>query len=250
MMQFNLLNWCDDKITYLKDRQISFVDGVPQLPREFLFDKEVKALSTYSHRKDIPDTVKADALLSFYMFDEFLWPRLYKVDDDLNTLKGYGGIVGFDLSPSIGMLRPRQRLSILINAIYSCYCGCNGIKVLPNYRAGDLGTVCMADFFPDNVPFMIGNHGCNRNGFKGYGLYETDIILGKKRPSILYFYGSVSKTDAEYLIRKYGISIITFPDRRNRIRNGSKSFRYLIEDNIIKKDIYYDATIGGESQWA
>lgn len=32
MFNFNLIKWCDDKITYLKKNNIVFKNGIPQLP--------------------------------------------------------------------------------------------------------------------------------------------------------------------------------------------------------------------------
>ena len=133
----------------------------------------------------------------------------------------------------------------MINSIYSCYCGVNGIKILPNFRAGDFGTLCRADFFPDNCSFIVSNLGCAKNGFKNYGEYQLDIILQKKKPDILFVYGSLSKTEATRLIEKYGFDIIKFPDRRNRIRNNSRSLFFHMTDSGVKVDKYEDLTKGG-----
>ncbi len=169
MKKFNLLLWCDEKITYLKEQGIVFKKGIPQLPEEFIFKGRPSAVSTFAYRGDIPKRAKATSLLTYYMYEDKLWPRLRKIDEDIKELQKYGGVAGFDLSPCVGMLRPRQRFSILVNAIHSCYLGTKGIKILPNYRAGDFGTICAADFFSDNCSFIVGNHGCYSNGFKNYG---------------------------------------------------------------------------------
>lgn len=231
MIQLNILKWCDDKISYLKEKNIRFINGIPQLPVEYLYTDIPKAVSTFSYRNDIPPEVRKEAILTFYMFEDKLWPRLKKIDEDIVVLKEYGGIAGFDLSPSIKMLRPRQRLSILINAIYSCYCGTHGIRVLPNFRPGDMGTICAADFFPDNSYFIIGNHGCNRNGFKRYGQYMLQITLDKKKPDVLFVYGAITAREARELTTLYNLEIMTYPDRRNRVRNGSESYRYYLGDD-------------------
>ncbi|MCR5662746.1 MAG: DUF4417 domain-containing protein [bacterium] len=245
MMQFNLLKWCDDNISYLKDQGTVFKKGIPQLSDSSIFKGTPRALSTFACRSDIPDEFKSEALITFYMFEEQLWPRMQNIDNDIEIFKNYAGIVGFDLSPSINMLRPRQRLSILINAIYSCYCAAKGIKVLPNYRAGDFGTICAADFFPDDCSFMIGNHGCINHGYKAYGEYQLDILLLKKKPKLLYVYGSLREKDAKRLIKKYGFDIVKFPDRRSRVRNNAKSYRYFLFDNKVIKLLFEDVTKGG-----
>lgn len=241
MMQFNILRWCDDKISYLKDHGIIFKKGIPQLPIEYTYTGTPSAVSTFAYRNDIPEAAKENALLTYFMFEDKLWPRLAKIDDDIEILKEYGGVSGFDLSPSIGMLRPRQRLSILVNAIHACYLGTKGIKILPNYRAGDFGTLCAADYFPDECSFIVGNLGCTNNGFKAYGEYQLDIVLQKKNPSILFVYGSIFKREAARLIRQHGFEIISFPDRRNRVRNNSRSYRYYLSEDEICKELYADA---------
>ena len=241
MMQFNILRWCDDKISYLKDHGITFKKGIPQLPIEYTYTGTPSAVSTFAYRNDIPEAAKENALLTYFMFEDKLWPRLAKIDDDIEILKEYGGVSGFDLSPSIGMLRPRQRLSILVNAIHACYLGTKGIKILPNYRAGDFGTLCAADYFPDECSFIVGNLGCTNNGFKAYGEYQLDIVIQKKNPSILFVYGSIFKREAARLIRQHGFEIISFPDRRNRVRNNSRSYRYYLSEDEICKELYADA---------
>lgn len=245
MYKFNLIKWCDDKISYLKKNNIVFKNGIPQLPSEFIYGTVPLYVSTFIYRNDIQPEHKKDSLLGFYMFENNLWPRLTKMDSDILIAKEYGGIIGFDLSPCIGMLRPRQRLSILVNAIFSCCYGLAGVKVLPNYRPGDISTVCAADYFPDNCSFMIGNLGCNRNGFKDYGLYLLKMALRKKNTNLVFVYGSISKADAYDLNKHYGISVISFPDRRNRVRNNSKSYYYHATSKGFVKTVY-PCRIGGD----
>lgn len=240
-MKINLLKWCDEKVTYLKKKGIEFKNGIPQLPEKYIYKGKPKALTTFDTRNDIPIEYIKESILVFYMYEERLWPRLLKIDEDIEIMRTFAGVGGFDLSPSINMLRPRQKMSILINALYSCYCGTKGILILPNYRSGDFGTIHAANYFPNDVNFMIGNHGCN-NRFKHYGEYLIDIILLEKKIEILYIYGSISKTEATRLINEHGFEIITFPDRRNRIRNGNKSYIYFMKDGEIVKHEYDDKT--------
>ena len=244
MLKFNILKWADAKISLLKESGIDFIDDIPQLPSEYLYNDIPIEVSTFAYRNDISADDRKNSLLTYYMYESRLWPRLYKIDEDIKILKEYGGVTGFDLSPSVGMLRPRQRFSILINAIHSCYLGIKGIRILPNYRAGDFGTICAADFFPDDCSFIVGNLGCSNNGYKSYGEYQLDIVLTKKSPSILYIYGSISKKEATRLIISNNLSIISFPDRRNRVRNNSKSYYYYIKDGKVDK-VLFDKTLKG-----
>lgn len=241
-MKLNLLKWCDEKITYLKGKGVKFKNGIPQLPEDYIYTGCPKALSTFSTRNDIPEMYRKESILVFYMYERNLWPRLSKIDKDIKIMEMFAGIGGFDLSPSINMLRPRQKMSILINAIYSCYCGTKGIHILPNFRAGDFGTIRTANYFPDNVNFIIGNLGCRKKGVKNYGEYILEIALLEKKIETLYVYGSISNKEAEYLIRTYGFVIVKFPDRRNRIRNGDVSYIYKMEAGRVIKKEYDDKT--------
>lgn len=246
MLRFNILKWADEKISSLKEKDIIFINNVPQLPSEFIYEGIPCAITTFAYRNDISLDDRNEALLSFFMYEDRLWPRLNKIDEDIEILRNYGGATGFDLSPSIGMLRPRQRLSILINAIHSCYLGINGIKILPNYRAGDFGTICTADYFPDDCSFIVGNLGCSKNGFKNYGEYQLDIVLTKKNPSILYIYGSISNKEACRLIKKNQFEIISFSDRRNRVRNCGRNYHYYYHDGKIEKNLFCEISRGGD----
>ncbi len=238
MFKFNILLWCDEKMSYLKDNGIAISNGIPQIPEEFLYKDIPSSITTFRHRKSVAKSDRKNTLVSFYMFEDALWPRLYKLDDEISILTEYSGIVGFDLSPCVTMLRPRQKLSILINAIHSCYCGIHGIKILPNYRAGDFGTIRTADFFPDNNRFIVGNLGCLRNGFKEYGYYQLNIILHKKTPDMLFIVGGISKKDAKSILIKYPIEIIAYPDQRNKSRNGRSAYLYQLSDTQLIKSIY------------
>lgn len=246
MITVNLLLWCDEKISYLKTRGIRFADGIPQLPDEYVYKDIPYMISTFAYRNDIPVEKRKASVLSFFMFEEKLWPRLKKIDEDIDIFQDYGGVTGFDFSPSVKMIRPRQKFSILLNAVYSCYCGLRGIKILPNYRPGDMGTICAADYFPNDCNFIVGNHGCNNNGFKDFGRYVLQIVLRKKKPGIIFFYGGISKAYALSLISRCGCEIITFPDRRNRVRNKSKSYHYFLSDKMkVCKEPYLSSVMGG-----
>lgn len=65
MIQLNILKWCDDKISYLKENDIRFINGIPQLPTEYLYTDIPKAVSTFSYRNDIPQEVRKEAILTF-----------------------------------------------------------------------------------------------------------------------------------------------------------------------------------------
>lgn len=242
-MSFNLLKWCDDKISYLKQNDIEFKDGVAILPKESAYTGKVSMVSTFKYRKDIPDKLKTTSVLAYFMPDNNLFVRLRRIDKDLAMIDDYGGICGFDMSPSVGMLRPRQQLSILINSIYNAYAAVKGYKVIPNTRLGDFTTMKMSASIPEGVPLIDGKHGCNSYGFKNYGLYQLGLIVKEKKPPVLYIYGGISLKDAKKLhefSNNSKFTIITFPDRRNRVRNHTKAHKITFKDGNPVKQLYLD----------
>lgn len=176
-MKFNIFRWCDERLTQLKDSGIEIRDGVAFMPETMIYSGEVKCISTYKYRNDIPAEHRENSLLCNFMPDSDLFVRLAKLEEDYEEIKAYGGICGQDISPSIGMLRPRQQFSILINSIYNCCVGLRGTKILPNSRVGDLKTMSMIHSFPSGVSFIAGLHGCKNYGFKDYGLYQLRLLL-------------------------------------------------------------------------
>lgn len=244
----NILIWCDEKISQLKEAGVVFDSGVAIIPLEFIYQDEVSMVSTFKYRNDIPEGIRDNALLTYFMPDDNLFNRMRKIEEEIPIMKEFGGICGFDLSPSVGMLRPRQRLSILINSVFNAYCGIHGVKVLPNSRVGDFGTMSMAKSFPAGVNFITGKHGCNSYGFREYGLYQLCIQIHEKQPNTLYVYGNVSLKEAGKIFRyskNKEFRIITFPDRRNRVRNRSRPYVIRIEDGKLTKKKY---VFGGDKK--
>ena len=118
----NILLWCDNIVTKLKKNHIDFRNGFAILPEEAIYREDIEMITPFVNRSDIPENLKSTSLICYFMHDERLFPRLWKIDQDIAVLKEFGGICGFDLSPSIGMLKPRQRFSLFINSLYNCYC--------------------------------------------------------------------------------------------------------------------------------
>lgn len=248
-MSFNILLWCDVMISYLKENDIEFRNGVAVLPRTAIYEGPIKMISTYKYRRDIPHEIKKDSLLCYFMLEPDLIPRMKKIIKELSEIKEYGGICGFDLSPCLGMLMPRQRLSILANSLFNCFCGVNGIKILPNSRVGDFSTMSMTVGFPDDVGFVSGKLGCNNYGFKNYGLYQLGLTINSKNPPFVAIYGGLSLKDARKIFRyskRSDLKIFVFRDRRDRVRNGAKDYYYAYENGVIKKFPSPNNEEGGE----
>lgn len=231
----NILIFCDSIVTKLKQNNIDFRNGFAVLPDEAIFRDEVAMIAPFVNRRDIPNDLKASSLICFFMQDNQLFPRLWRIDQDIIILKEYGGICGFDLSPSIGMLKPRQRFSLFINSLYNCYCAVNGMKVLPNCRTGELGLIDRTQYFHKNAPCITGMLGCRNNGFRKYGLFQLKYFIKLVQPNVLYVYGSLSIKEAVHLFYDKAFIIRVIPDRRNRVRNKAESYSYVCRDNTVFK---------------
>lgn len=248
-MSFNILLWCDEMISYLKENDIEFRNGVAILPRASIYDGPIKMISTYKYRRDIPIDKRESSLLCYFMLEPDLKPRMDKIKEEISEIKKYGGICGFDLSPCVGMLRPRQRLSILTNSLFNCFCAVNEIKILPNSRVGDFSTMSMTVGFPDEVGFVSGKLGCNNSGFKNYGLYQLGLTIDSKNPPFLVIYGGLSIKDARKIFRyskRSDFKIYVFRDRRDRVRNDAKDYYFAYEEGMIKKFFSPNNNEGGE----
>lgn len=104
----NLIKWCDEKITILKENDIKFLNGRPCLPEKMIYDNVPKYIETYQFRNEISLKDRSKTLICFYSDDKRLWRRLITFDEDCKIFSKYAGIVGMDLSPSVNMLKPRQ----------------------------------------------------------------------------------------------------------------------------------------------
>lgn len=241
----NLLSWCDNKITYLKSKKVRFENNVPVIPSECIFDGIPKNISTYEHRNSIPKEFRSESLLSFFIPDNVIFNRLHKIETDLQIFKQYGGICGLDLSPSIYMLLPRQRMSILINAVFNCYCAIQGIKVLPNARLGELSTMSMVSSIPCGSNIISSNLGCRQKDLKFYDLYQLSLTILSRRPSIVFIYGNILKSEAEYLFNTYlKFRLIVFPDVRRYQRNHNVPFEFVLSSHGIEKIPFYTTKEG------
>ena len=77
--------------------------------------------------------------------------------------------------------------------------------------------------------------GCRNNGFKKYGLFQLKYFIRQVHPSVLYVYGALSKKEAADLFYDKDFIIKVFPDRRNRVRNGAKSYSYIYTNGTVSK---------------
>ena len=109
MINLNILKWLDNRITYLKNNNIKFNSGVAILEKRMLYNDIPVEVEPYDYRNDVSDENKKKTVLLFYMDDRRLLPRLKNFENDIQEMKKYAAVSGFDMSASILMLRMRQK---------------------------------------------------------------------------------------------------------------------------------------------
>ena len=222
----NLLLWCDKMITYLKQNNIEFINGIPIIPKDMIYNDIPKHIETYQFRNEIPIEDRKQSLICFYLGDDRLFSRLETIEKDITEFKKYAGIVGFDLSPSINMLKPRQYHSILINSIYNCICALNGIKVAINARIGDIGTTSLIDLYPRGSTLVFSNLGC-KGKFVYHSYLVFEIWVKKIKSNKVLIYGNLNKKDINFLSQlNINLTIISFPNHNYKNKNKKSVFKF------------------------
>lgn len=219
----NLIKWCDEKITFLKSSGIVFKNDFPVLPEDSYYTDIPAVIESFQFRNKIPCDIRNQSLICYFSPDERLVQRLYKIDEEIAILHNYAGICGFDLSPSVTMLRPRQRLSLLVNSLFNCYVALHGIKVLPNCRVGDLANMSVLNNISPFTNVISGEIGCDRNGLHNYGTYQLRITLKKLSPPVLFTYGGLSKQDIKTICGRTPQNFISYPSARDKYFNNKEA---------------------------
>ena len=182
---------------YLTDHGINFNQyGYPVIPDECILRSEPEEVLPYEHRNACKNPAKT--VICYFTNDEHLYPRLNQLETDIGKLNGYMGVCGFDLSPRRGFDDSLQEFNLLINRMIDAYRAINGIKILPNFRTGDIGTLHSLSSYPAEAFYIAGSLGCSRQYVK-----QGDILLRTKllyaRPEKLFIYGSLKQIYRETL---------------------------------------------------
>lgn len=93
----------------------------------------------------------------------------------------------------------------------------------------------MAASIPDGANFISSRLGCQRNGYKAFGMHQVMLLLQRIRPRILFIYGNAALNEACEPINRYGIDIVCYPDRRSRVRNDAETYAIVKRSREIVK---------------
>lgn len=183
---------------------------------------EPSEIIPFVHKNQCKD--KSKTVVCFFEDDIELYRRLNKLEEDIEILKEFQGVTGFDLSPRLGWDKDTQKFNILINLMVNAYRGLNGIKLLPNFRIGNESTLHSLSSYPPNSNYAVGSLGCSKNHIET-NLFYLKMKLFYARPNKLFIYGNLRKEYEAYL-KDYGIEFKLFTDFRTasykkwRLENG------------------------------
>lgn len=186
-------------------------EGYPLFKSSFYLREKPELIIPFNHRKAAKN--KSKTVLCFYMKDLLLYKRVSTLKKDLESLKGYMGICGFDLSPRIGWNENLQKFNILLSQMITVWFALNGIKVIPNLRTGDYSTFSCLKSYEKDLQFSFGALGNWKKKITLEDLYYLNIKLMIARPSSLLIYGKLEEECEEFILNK-GIPYTVYSDFR------------------------------------
>ncbi len=205
----NLFKIADDLYNCLNKNGINFSEnGYPIIPPEMIVDKVPEEMIPFEHRNECKD--KKTTILTHFSNDELLYRRLRAINKDIEICKEYMGVVGFDLSPRLGWNIEQQKFNLLLNQMINAYRAINGIKILPNFRIGELSTIDVLNSYPAKSIFAVGSLGCS----KGYKEINSTYLKAKilfARPKMLLIYGKLLD-EYKDIIEQYEILYKVYED--------------------------------------
>lgn len=218
-MQSNLYFLSDYLYNYLIQHGIEFNQyGYPLIPEECIIREEPEEMIPYEHRNACMNPAKTT--ICYFSNDETLYPRLNKLDADIKALSKYMGVCGFDLSPRREYDKSLQEFNLLLNRMIDAYRAVNGIKILPNFRTGNISTLNSLSAYPSKSFYVAGTLGCFRRQ-----VVQGDILLRAKilyaRPKKLFIYGKLRQVYRETL-NEFGQDYRCFEDFRSASWPGKK----------------------------
>jgi len=114
------------------------------------------------------------------------------------TARDYYGVCGFDLSVCADMPIAEQKTFMLLNMLITGYMITRGVRVIPNWRIGDLSTAVALRSYPRHICFAAGTLGCARRDI-AHGTAETIHKIMLSQPSSLLVYGPLRREYAAVL---------------------------------------------------
>lgn len=215
----NLFSIADELSSHLIKAGVIFTeDGYPIIPDEMILKKYPDEIIPFEHRNTCIN--KNTTVLSHFSNDELLYRRLRNLEKDISICKEYMGVVGFDLSPRLGWSLEQQKFNLLLNQLVNAFRAVNGVKIIPNFRIGELSTISALDSYPPNSLFVVGTLGCS----KGYKSINSTMLRTKllyKRPEGILVYGKLH-LEYQHIIEEFGIPYRVYQDFKSSCYSRKK----------------------------
>lgn len=178
----------DELYLYLEDKEIDFDEnGFPIFTEGMFLNEWPNLVIPFSQRNNKRVIDRSKTLICFFDKDHKLYPRLYKVLNEIKEYKTFMGVIGLDITITDDMDEEWQRTIALLNQLFLAVLAVNGIKIVINTRTGGLSGDSVFNNIPQGVMAASGFLGCeglkNLNDFT----YLEKILM--LLPDKLLIYG-------------------------------------------------------------
>ena len=175
----------------INDNERGYID----FPVEWLLTEE-PALIVPFEKKSIAERKGIDrkkTVICFFTNDGDIYTRFRHLDEDVETYRDYMGVIGFDLSPRVDARLEQQQFNIRLSQLATAVLATQGIKIIPNFRIGEMLTIRALNSYPRHTLFCTGSLGCAQKPQEDLKIdlriLENKII--SRRPSKLLVYGKL-----------------------------------------------------------
>ena len=206
--------------TYLKEKGVEFTrDGFPIFKPEWIVTNKPTVVAPFNKRQYYKEN-KRDISINFFSQDEYLYPRLERVFEEIQLFKEYHSVCMMDISISPLMLDEVQRMNLLLNMLYICVLAVNGIKIIPSFRTGDFDTLQLlmrsVGYSKYWIMGAVGTQRNRKNAFYDYLFMAKCLLI---MPEHLLIYGKPN--DSTILcLENYGIEHTQYKDFRTLSYKG------------------------------
>ena len=206
-MHLNLFAIADKLYRRLCENGIQFNQfGYPIIPPEQLVTNIPDEIIPFDRKNTCRNPERT--ILCFFRNDELLYPCLNRLDEDNEIFCNFMGVCGFDLSPRREHDIKLQNFNLLMNRMVDAYRAVHGVKILPNFRTGNLSTLASLTSVPPESCFIAGTLGCSR----GYVLENSTLLKAKllyARPQHMLIYGTL-RSEYAAILDEFGQSYTIF----------------------------------------
>jgi len=213
----DLLYAADYMYNYLRQHNFQFNEyGFPVFRPEMFIDEWPEMVIPYKNRKHYIVKNPKKTLLCFYSPDIYLYPRIEKLEDDMEEYKRFMGCVFCDITVTWDLPQEMQEYLILVNHLHAAVLAVNGIKLAANLRIGNEETLKCLEGIPVNVMCASGFLGCKNLK----GKYDFSFLnkIMQVMPYKLILFGKKDRIVEEQLY-KNGICFKRYGDYNENRRS-------------------------------